>query len=164
MGERVVRMLLAACGIAACGYGAWLLWELSPADRISVLVWLALGLFAHDAVLAPIALGVSWLLRDRLPVWWSRTLLIALGLTNVLILLALPVILPRPADDQIANSTILDRNFGVGLTVVLVAVWVTVFVAAVWIRRGGENLRPIPDPQLFDPRRSNPRTRPTSSA
>ncbi|MFI8772181.1 hypothetical protein ACIGKQ_08475 [Gordonia sp. NPDC062954] len=149
--ERSARIILVACGIAACGYGGWLLWELTPADRLSVVVWLAIGLFAHDAVLAPIALGVSWLLRDRLPVWWSRTLLIALGLTNVLILLALPVIAPRPADDQIDNSTMLDRNFGLGLTIVLVAVWVTVFGAATWLRHRGESLRPVPDPALFTP-------------
>ncbi|MEE4023712.1 hypothetical protein V1Y59_11535 [Gordonia sp. PKS22-38] len=162
MVERGIRAVLIGCGVVACGYGGWLLWDLSTADKVSVVIWLVAGLIVHDAVFAPLALGISWLLRDRLPLWWSRTLLVALGLSNVLIVLALPVILPRPPDDQIANATILNRNFGLGLTVALLVVWGLVFGVAAWTRRRGDPAiwaDPLPDPQLFDVHRvRNPRT------
>ncbi|WP_187587900.1 hypothetical protein [Gordonia sp. OPL2] len=146
MVERLVRVALVVIGVGAVAYGVSLMWGFSTADQISIVIWLAVGLFLHDAVLAPVALAVSWVLRRWLPPWWSRSVLIALALTNVVVLLALPVILPRPADDGAANSSVLDRDYWLGLTIVIVVIWAIALGATILLRRLNPSA-PTPPPR-----------------
>ncbi len=138
---RIVRLLLIVVGVLTVGYGVAQMWDFARADQVSIVLWLALGLIAHDAIIAPVALGVAWLVRRVLPRDWWKPVLLALAYTNILLLLALPVILPRPAGQYPDNPTVLDRNYGLGLTVAIIAVWVGVFAVMVLPRRIG---RPRP--------------------
>lgn len=50
------RLTLGVTGLAALGWGLWLV--LSGDDLVSIALWLAGGVLAHDAVLAPLTLAV----------------------------------------------------------------------------------------------------------
>ncbi|GAB91306.1 hypothetical protein [Gordonia rhizosphera] len=139
MTTRVIRVLLIIVGVLAIANGVALIWDFSRSDQVSIVLWLALGLIAHDAILAPVALGVAWLVRRVLPPDWWKPVLLALAYTNILLLLALPVILPRPAGQYPDNPTVLDRNYGLGLMVAIIAVWVGVFAVMVLPRRLGRS-------------------------
>ncbi|MFW0797228.1 hypothetical protein AAFP30_25720 [Gordonia sp. CPCC 205515] len=140
---RTVRVLLIAAGVIACGYGAWMILHFSIADLVSVAIWLVLGLAVHDALFAPAGLVASQAIRRILPPRWARPILIGIAYTVVLVLLSLPVLLPRPAGERPDNATILDRPFGLGLALAIAAVWVAVAVGALITRR---RRRPIRSP------------------
>lgn len=56
---RAVRLVLGALGIAAVGWGGWLLSD-DGADRLtSTALWLAGGVVLHDFVLAPLVVLVG---------------------------------------------------------------------------------------------------------
>jgi hypothetical protein len=103
-------------------------------DQLSIVFWLAGGLIAHDALFAPacIALGYGGtkLLPDR---WWSPVL-IAVSTSLVVLILSLPVLLPRSPEKTPDNATILDRPYGVGVAVALAIIW-TLTIAVVLIQR-----------------------------
>lgn len=143
MVERIIRTLLMAVGVALGAYGVSMLWDVSVPDKVSIGSWLVVGLLAHDAVFAPMVLVASWLLRRWIPQRWRRPVLIALAYTNVVVLLAFPVILPRSTAQRPSNPTILDRNYALGLTVAIVIIWATVFAGEVLLgtRRAGKRRR-----------------------
>ncbi|GAC66567.1 hypothetical protein [Gordonia soli] len=122
-----IRAVLVLIGLASIIYGVSLMWQFPTAEQLSIVVWLALGLAAHDAVLAPIALGVAWLIRRSTPTRWWVPLMTSLANTNVLLLLAVPVVLPRLIGSAPANPTVADRNYWIGLTVAIAVVWVLIF-------------------------------------
>ncbi|MFW0787191.1 hypothetical protein AAFP35_22055 [Gordonia sp. CPCC 206044] len=131
-------MILVVLGCAAIVRGAALVWSFAGRDQASIVVWLAAGLLLHDLVFAPLCVFVIWAARRVIPADLRTPVLIALAYTNLLLLLALPVIWPRPAADRPDNPTVLDRPFGWGLTVAVVAVWaVTALVIVTRRRRRG---------------------------
>ncbi|MEU6079995.1 hypothetical protein [Streptomyces sp. NPDC047108] len=60
---RALRGLLCAAGLGLMGVGAWLLFvEGRIRNPEDVVVWLGGAVALHDAVIAPVVLGVGWLL------------------------------------------------------------------------------------------------------
>lgn len=124
------RKLLGAFGVLATAYGGWLLLQRGGDNLVGALVWLVGGVVVHDAVLAPIVIGLGWvagrLLPDRLigPVAAGA---LVLGTVTVV---AVPVLGRFGARPD--NPTLLDRSYGsgwlllAGLTVVGVVVMVAV--------------------------------------
>lgn len=93
--------------------------------------WVVGGALVHDLVLAPIVLGVSWLLgrlagrrarRPALgPVRW------AMATSAVLVLFAWPFV--RGYGRNPGVPSLLNRDYGAGLVAYLVAVWAVAALA-----------------------------------
>ena len=127
-----VRVLLVLAGIGMAAYGVTLVTDFTPRDQLSVVIWAIAGLLVHDAVLAPTYSILGHAGSRLLPSTVWAPVLVATAATLVLVVLALPVLAPRPAGERPLNSTILDRPYGLGLTIALVLIWV--LAAAVAIR------------------------------
>ncbi len=133
-----VRGLLVLGGVAMVAYGISLLWDVKTADQVSLLIWLAGGVIVHDALLAPVYSMFGHAGKKLLPSTLWAPILVASAATLILLVLALPVILPRPTAQVPQNPTILDRSYGLGLTVVLVVIWA---LAALVALRNHRSLR-----------------------
>ena len=126
------RLALAIPGAAALAYAATRLLDV-PADAWgSVLTWLAGGVLLHDAVLAPIVVGLGVVASRWLPAPWRLPAVVALVCWGSLTLAAIPVLYGGGVRPD--NPTLLDRPY--------VASWwlgsatVVVLVVAVgWWRR-----------------------------
>ncbi|TQK68636.1 hypothetical protein [Nocardioides sp. SLBN-35] len=110
-----MRRLLVAVGVAAIGYGGWLVLTTVPPHRwFAVVLWLVAGVVVHDAVIAPVSLAAGWAL-DRWGVASAgrRAARDAIGtgllLVGSLTLVAVPVLggWGRRPD----NPTLLDRDY-----------------------------------------------------
>ncbi|MGJ0120995.1 hypothetical protein ACQ7HM_17470 [Williamsia sp. MIQD14] len=146
-----IRLILVLAGVGMAAYGISLLWDVQTADQISLLIWLAAGLIAHDAILAPIYTMFGHAGRRLLPSTVWAPVLVAGAATLILVLLSLPVLAPRPDDKTPVNATILDRPYGLGLGIVVALIWV---LAAVVATRNHRSLRRAPlsgDPASDDP-------------
>ncbi|NDZ94083.1 hypothetical protein G3I13_13050 [Streptomyces sp. SID6673] len=141
---RLLRVSLVLTGCILVIRGLALIWSFSSGDRLSIVLWLAAGLLAHDLVFAPLCLLVAAITRRALPPAWCTPVLLALAYTNLLVLLALPVLAPRPAGERPANATILDRPFGWGLTIAIVLVWAVLGAVMVVSARRRRALTRVP--------------------
>ncbi|MEU6559530.1 hypothetical protein [Nocardia nova] len=129
----VLRALLIVAGIASAAYGIGLVLQMNTTDLKSIAVWSAGLLVLHDAVFAPLSAGAGTLGRYLLPAPVRGPVTIGAVTTVVLAIVSVPVVGRAGA---VANPTVLDRDYGAGLTVALVLVWAGVGIAAVWrIRR-----------------------------
>ena len=141
-----VRVLLVLAGIGMAAYGVTLVTDFTPRDQLSVVIWAIAGLLVHDAVLAPTYSILGHAGSRLLPSTVWAPVLVATAATLVLVVLALPVLAPRPAGERPLNSTILDRPYGLGLTIALVLIWVLAAAVAVRnhrsARRAGTQTEP----------------------
>jgi hypothetical protein len=131
---RTLRVILLVAGVAAAGYGTGLLLEYPSADLVAVLGWLVGGVLAHDAVIAPLVIAASFLGTRLLPEWARGPMAAGLVILGTVTLTAVPVLLSRGARPD--NSTLLDRNYGVGWLVLAAVVAVGVTLTMV-VRRVG---------------------------
>lgn len=135
MTTRLIRALLIVGAVPVAWYGLSLIWEMSPADIMSIVVWLIAGLIVHDAVFAPLCIAAGHAAKNILPQRWWAPVLAGGSATVLLVLLALPVILPRPegkaAPGGNESLTILDRPYGLGLTLAVLVIWALVVVMVV---------------------------------
>lgn len=126
------RLAFAIPGLAALAYAATRLWDV-PADAWgSVLTWLAGGVLLHDALLAPIVVGLGVVASQWLPAPWRPPAVVALVCWGSLTLAAIPVLYGGGVRPD--NPTLLDRSYvaswWIGCATVLVLV-----VATGWWRR-----------------------------
>lgn len=135
------RLLLGAAGIVLGLVGGWYLLGTDLSDLVNIVLWLAGGVVAHDAVIAPLVVLVAVLVLPRLPSW-SRVPVVA-GVVVLLsvTLMAVPVIgrFGAKADDP----TLLNRPYGVLWLLFAVLVGVVVVAASLLRRRGS---RPVSEP------------------
>ena len=68
-GLRLTRGLLGAAGIVLVLVGAYHLLGTSFPDLVNIVLWLAGGVIAHDAVIAPLVVLVAVVVLPRLPSW-----------------------------------------------------------------------------------------------
>jgi hypothetical protein len=130
----VIRVATFVAGLAAAAYGIRFLLERGWANLEAALTWLVAGVVLHDAVLAPVVLGVAWgaqrlLGRRRLGPW-----AVGLVLLGPLTLLAVSVLGRFGA--RADNPTLLDRNYWGGWSLVVVAVCIGILVGWYAGRRG----------------------------
>lgn len=123
-----LRWVLGGAGVLAMGWAAWLtLTGGAATDPWSVGTWLVAALVLHDAVLAPVVLGLGWVAARALPGWLRAPVQAGalVGLTLTLASVPLLTGLGRASDNPSVDPLDYSRNLiGLLLAVVLVcAVW-----------------------------------------
>jgi hypothetical protein len=117
------RIILAAAGIALGAYGVFrLLTELPTYSLLILGVWLAAALVIQDAILAPSVVGVGWLLRRYVPDRGRRYVQVALIMSALITVIAVPMIFLRGT--QPAVKALLLRNYGFNLMLIIAIIGV----------------------------------------
>ncbi|MEH3138695.1 MAG: hypothetical protein PGN37_00660 [Mycobacterium kyogaense] len=126
---RALRAGLVAAGLVSVAYGAWLLVDLNTTALIRIAVWIAVGVVIHDFVFAPVTAALGYTGRRWLGRRWWPAVAVAATCSVTLVLLAVPVFDTPGAKPD--NSTVLDRDYPLGLSLSLAVVWacVPVYVA-----------------------------------
>lgn len=119
-----LRWGLVAAGLVSVGCGAWLLVDLDTHALIRIAIWTATGVVAHDFVFAPISAALGYTGRRWLGRRWWPPVAVAAMCSVTLILLAVPVVDTPGAKPD--NPTVLDRDYPLGLSLSLAAVWACV--------------------------------------
>src|SRR4051812_32541804 len=109
-----MRTVVGAAGLPLMAFGGLLVW--GQGTHWGVVLWLAGAVVLHDGVIAPLVLGVGFLVGGLKHRGLVRGALLAGG---CLTLVALPVLLrPLPT----ANSSVLPLDYVRGLLISLAAV------------------------------------------
>ena len=112
------RIILAISGSALAAFGVFrLVTEISSHALLVLAVWLIAALILHDAVLAPSVVGVGWLLRRHVPDRARRFVQVALIMSSLVTVIALPMIFLRGS--QPAVKALLLRNYGANLILLI---------------------------------------------
>ena len=117
------RIILAVVGIALGAFGVFRLVSEIPTYSLLVLgVWLAAALVIQDAILAPSVVGVGWLLRRYVPDRGRRYLQVALIMSALITVIAVPMIFLRGS--QPAVKALLLREYGFNLILIIAIIGV----------------------------------------
>jgi hypothetical protein len=117
------RIILAAAGIALGAFGVFrLLTEIPTYSLVILAVWLVAALVIQDAILAPSVVGVGWLLRRYVPDRGRRYLEVALIMSALITVIAVPMIFLRGT--QPAVKALLLRNYGFNLILIIAIIGV----------------------------------------
>jgi hypothetical protein len=123
------RLLIGSAGTAFAAYGVWLLFSRQRLDQlVSATFWLAGGVVAHDALLAPLSIVAVWLGARLLPAGVRRPAAVGGLVLGSLTVVALPVLIAAGRRDD--NPTLLDRDYLAGWLVVTAIVLVAALVGA----------------------------------
>lgn len=123
----IARLVIAALGVVAGGYGLITLLNGGWSDLISIAIWLAGGVIAHDFVLAPIVLALVAVTMIALPRRFRAVGAFALVVIGTVTITAIPVLGRFGA--RADNPTLLPRNYGAGW---LIFVAVVAVACAAW--------------------------------
>ena len=117
------RIILAVAGIALGAFGVFRLVSEIPTYSLLILgVWLAAALVIQDAILAPSVVGVGWLLRRYVPDRGRRYVQVALIMSALITVIAVPMIFLRGS--QPAVKALLLRNYGSSLMLIIAIIGV----------------------------------------
>lgn len=127
-----------ACAAVGAGLIAVGLYGLISTQEVNRIVnwafYVGGAIVVHDALLAPLAIAVGWLLARRSPVVARPVLQSALIVSATVALATAPVWLERGRGRSPDNTTILpDASYPANLALVLGAVWL-VALAAIAVR------------------------------
>jgi hypothetical protein len=136
-----VRIGLGAAGVGLMLVGLYHLLGTTLPDLVSIAVFLAGGVLAHDLLVGPLVLAVGALLVPRLPTWSRAPVVAGLVVLVSVTLTAVPVLGRFGAKPD--DPGLLNRPYGVLWLVFALAVTVVVVVACLLRRRAG---RGAPDP------------------
>jgi hypothetical protein len=143
------RLLIGAAGTAFAAYGVWLLLSRQRLDQLfSVALWLAGGVVAHDALLAPLSIAAVWLGARLLPAGVRGPAAVGGLVLGSLTVVALPVLIAAGRRDD--NPTLLDRDYLAGWAVVSLLVVIAVLGAGAlgsYRSRAGKGDRVVPRPR-----------------
>jgi hypothetical protein len=132
---RVARLLLGACGVALVLVGLWHLLVSQRPDlpaAVSIVLYAAGGLVAHDAVIAPLVVLLGAVALPRLPSWSRVPVVVGAVVLGSVTLAAVPVLGRFGAKPD--DPWLLPRSYGV-LWVVLAGTVLLVVVVASLLRR-----------------------------
>jgi hypothetical protein len=123
----VIRGVTMAVGLAITAYGAWLLLALGWDNLTATASWLVGGVVVHDAILAPLTIGLALVAvrvvrRDRLGPW-----AVALVVLAPVTLLSVPVLGRFGA--RSSEPSLLDRHYWLGWFALVVVVGLAILVA-----------------------------------
>lgn len=127
------RIALGAVGVAVAGWGVWtLLTNQRPDQLFSAALWLGGGVVAHDFILAPVAIGIGWLLVRTSPPWLRGPAAAGAVVLGTVTLVAVPVLggWGRRAD----NPSLLPRDYWWGWLLVAAIVAIGVVTWALVVR------------------------------
>ena len=117
------RVILAAAGVALGAFGVFrLLTEIPTYSLVILAVWLVAALVIQDAILAPSVVGVGWLLRRYVPDRGRRYMQVALIMSALITVIAVPMIFLRGT--QPAVKALLLRNYGSNLILIIAVIGV----------------------------------------
>ena len=106
------RLLLGAVGVAMGAFGLLRFLQHDLGDIVNGVLWLAGGVIVHDAVIAPVTLGATFLGTRLLPRRaWVVT---ATGLVVLLTVTATAIPVLGSWGARPDNPTLLDRHYVVG--------------------------------------------------
>ena len=129
-----MRWVIGAVGTLVAAYGAWL--ALSRQDLgqlVEIGIWLAVGVIAHDALIAGAVILVSLLGRRLLPRAAQAPAVIALIVWGAVTLAVVPVLGRFGARSD--NPTLLDRPYLASWLVLSAATVIVVALVSVWRAR-----------------------------
>jgi hypothetical protein len=129
---RPLRLTLGAAGVVLVLVGVYLLLARGLTNLVATVVWLAGGVVAHDAVLAPLVVLLGVALLPRLPSWSRGPAVAGFVVLLTVTLTAVPVLGRFGAKPD--DPWLLPRSYGalwLGLALLVVAV----VVAAALLRR-----------------------------
>jgi hypothetical protein len=122
------RVGLAASGVVMAVYGIGRLLTDIPAHSLMLLAaWLVAALLIHDGLVSPVVVAVGWTLRRLLPARGRRYVQIALLMSALVTIIAVPMM--YRANRQPPSKAILRQNFGANLLVLLAIIAVTTLIA-----------------------------------
>lgn len=133
------RLLIGVLGVAMGAFGALRFLQLDFPDIVDAVLWLAGGVIVHDAIIAPLTIGLTVLATRVAPSKARARVTVGLIVLAAVTMTAIPVL--GRFGEKPDNPTILDRNYVVGWLVFALVVLVGTLVAgplAGLIRRGGE--------------------------
>jgi len=143
-----IRVALLVVGLLTIGYGAALVLDHPWPDTLHIAIWAAAGVVLHDFVFAPLCVALGFAGRRIIPRRWWTPIGVAALCSVILVLLAVPVFdRPGARDD---NHTVLDRNYPLGLSLSLSAVWATALLYMI-----GQRLLPIRQDDVADQQSSD---------
>ena len=123
MTSRSFRWTLGAAGVAAMIWAAYLaLTGGSATNPVGIATWLVAGLVLHDAVLAPVVLGIGWLVSRVLPMWLRAPVQVGALVAGVVGLASIPLVLGlgRRPDNPSADPLDYPRNLLIVVTAIVV--------------------------------------------
>jgi hypothetical protein len=120
--DTALRILLGTIGVVTIGYGALrILTDSKDTKPIALLKWLIGSLLVHDLVIAPVVIGIGWLLARFVPPR-ARTFVQA-GLVSGGLVGALGVLLIwRQGKSSARSLALLQQNYAANLLVLLVII------------------------------------------
>jgi hypothetical protein len=130
-----VRVVVGLLGVAAAAYGAVELLDLGLDNLRAAVTWLVAGVLLHDAVLAPLTLGLWFVAsrarRGRIP----GPVVVGAVVFGTVTVVAIPLLGRFGARTD--NPTLLDRNYLLGWLVLATLTMIIVAVAVASRSRGG---------------------------
>lgn len=118
-GEMMIRVVVGLIGIGVLAVGAHKFFALP--DRESILKWAIVPAIIHDLLVAPAVCLLGWAAGRLLPTWTRVPLLAGTLVTAGLVLVSLSVLGKHGASPL--NPSLDNRDYGLGLAVVLALVW-----------------------------------------
>ena len=135
-GVSATRAALGALGVLVGLYGAWLLLSRQDLDQlVSAAIWLGGGVVVHDGLIALLSLAIVAAGARLLPRVARPAAAVAMVVVGSLTILAIPMLGSFGAKED--NPTLLDRNYWLGWSAIVVVALAAVVVAAVLRARAG---------------------------
>ncbi|GAA3522461.1 hypothetical protein GCM10022234_18260 [Aeromicrobium panaciterrae] len=130
---REIRAALLALGVGVGLWGVWLMRDFTSTQLISVAVFLVGGVILHDAILAPVTVGIGVLGARLLPSHVRAAAGIGFLLWGTLTLAFVNVLSGQGGKPD--NMTVLNRPYALSWFVMTAVLVAAVVIAAVRRRR-----------------------------
>ena len=130
---RAVRLTLGAAGVVLVLVGVRLLLARGLPDLVATVVWLAGGVLAHDALLAPVVVLLGVAMLPWLPTWSRGPAVAGFVVLLTVTLTAVPVLGRFGAKPD--DPWLLPRSYGALWLVLALAVLAVVVAASLFRRR-----------------------------
>ena len=115
---RTARIILSISGILMVLFGAVrIVTVVSFVDLLILALWLIGAVVIHDGMIAPLTVGIGWLLARTAPPRARRYIQVFLVVAGLVIVIAVPLILRR--NSQPVSKAILLQNYAGNLTILL---------------------------------------------
>jgi hypothetical protein len=122
------RLAIGALGVGMGAFGTLRFLQLDFEDIVNAVLWLAAGVLIHDAVIAPLTIGLTLLLSRAVPAAARKQVAVALVVLATVTVTAFPVL--GRFGERPDNPTILPRNYLAGWVVFAVLVFLVTLVAS----------------------------------
>lgn len=133
------RLLIAVLGVAMAAFGGLRFLQLDLPDIVNAVLWLAGGVLLHDAVIAPVTIGLTVLATRVVPASARVRITVALVVLATVTATAVPVLGRWGARPD--NPTLLDRNYVAGSLVFAALVLFVTVLSPVPRLLGRPNIR-----------------------